>query len=135
MSVTIDDYDVQQLGDTICTVETKTQNIWSFPVGFALSQAFHIGDAMAADIWHLKPRLDLGVIFATGDIDADSTAHMPDRSVSQNMTMQTFDRFAYAVGLGLDVQRGQSTFALDYSTRLSEHQTVHDISCTWRYAF
>lgn len=61
-----DDYSVQANGLYIANVKSDRTKVVSFPVGVTVEKAFNVGQSD----WKVKPAVDLGVNFNTGDTDA-----------------------------------------------------------------
>ena len=91
-----DDYSVQANGLYIANVKSDRTKVVSFPVGVTVEKAFNVGQSD----WKVKPAVDLGVNFNTGDTDASyKTSFIGANEASLNAEIA--DSVVYTAGAGL----------------------------------
>lgn len=91
-----DDYSVQANGLYIANVKSDRTKVVSFPVGVTVEKAFNVGQTD----WEVKPAVDLGVNFNTGDTDASyKTTFIGANEASLNAEIA--DSVVYTAGAGL----------------------------------
>ena len=91
-----DDYSVQAKGLYIANVKSDRTKVVSFPVGVTVEKAFNVGQTD----WKVKPAVDLGVNFNTGDTDASyKTTFIGANEASLNAEIA--DSVVYTAGAGL----------------------------------
>lgn len=91
-----DDYLVQANGLYIANVKSDRTKVVSFPVGVTVEKAFNVGQTD----WKVKPAVDLGVNFNTGDTDASyKTTFIGANEASLNAEIA--DSVVYTAGAGL----------------------------------
>lgn len=91
-----DDYSVQVNGLYIANVKSDRTKVVSFPVGVTVEKAFNVGQTD----WKVKPAVDLGVNFNTGDTDASyKTTFIGANEASLNAEIA--DSVVYTAGAGL----------------------------------
>lgn len=91
-----DDYSVQANGLYIANVKSDRTKVVSFPVGVTVEKAFNVGQTD----WKVKPAVDLGVNFNTGDTDASyKTTFIGANEASLNAEIA--DSVVYTAGAGL----------------------------------
>lgn len=129
MYVNTDSYDVKSNG-TVMHGDETSQNIWTFPIGVTFSKQVETGNG-----WYVKPSLDLGVLPATGDIDAKSKIRFTGTGTKAELDTRTMDYMSYTGGLGLDFGNNNLSFGLNYNIQASEHTTSHGVFGTARYEF
>lgn len=129
MYVNTDSYDVKSKG-TVMHGDETSQNIWTFPIGVTFSKQVETGNG-----WYVKPSLDLGVLPATGDIDAKSKIRFTGTGTKAELDTRTMDYMSYTGGLGLDFGNNNLSFGLNYNIQASEHTTSHGVFGTARYEF
>ncbi len=129
MYVNTDSYDVKSKG-TVMHGDEMNQNIWTFPIGVTFSKQVETGSG-----WYVKPSLDLGVIPATGDIEAKSQIRFTGTGTKAELDTHTMDYMSYTGGLGLDFGNNNLSFGLNYNIQASEHTTSHGVFGTARYEF
>lgn len=91
-----DDYSVHANGLYIANVKSDRTKVVSFPVGITVEKAFNVGQTD----WKVKPAVDLGVNFNTGDTDASyKTTFIGANEASLNAEIA--DSVVYTAGAGL----------------------------------
>ena len=89
----IDDHDVFRVG-------RDTQEIWTFPIGVSFSRDFETSSG-----WKVKPRADLSVAPAAGDLKAKAKARVPGVAASDTIKARMMDSVSFDGTLGLEVQK------------------------------
>ena len=119
----IDDHDVFRVG-------RDTQEIWTFPIGVSFSRDFETSSG-----WKVKPRADLSVAPAAGDLKAKAKARVPGVAASDTIKARMMDSVSFDGTLGLEVQKDNISFGLDYGIRASEHKAGHGVNVSLTYKF
>ena len=119
----IDDHDVFRVG-------RNTQEIWTFPIGVSFSRDFETSSG-----WKVKPRADLSVAPAAGDLKAKAKARVPGVAASDTIKARMMDSVSFDGTLGLEVQKDNISFGLDYGIRASEHKAGHGVNVSFTYKF
>ena len=119
----IDEHDVFRVG-------RDTQEIWTFPIGVSFSRDFETSSG-----WKVKPRADLSVAPAAGDLKAKAKARVPGVAASDTIKARMMDSVSFDGTLGLEVQKDNISFGLDYGIRASEHKTGHGVNVSFTYKF
>lgn len=119
----IDDHDVFRVG-------RDTQEIWTFPIGVSFSRDFETSSG-----WKVKPRADLSVAPAAGDLKAKAKARVPGVAASDTIKARIMDSVSFDGTLGLEVQKDNISFGLDYGIRASEHKAGHGVNVSFTYKF
>ena len=119
----IDDHDVFRVG-------RDTQEIWTFPIGVSFSRDFETSSG-----WKVKPRADLSVAPAAGDLKAKAKTRVPGVAASDTIKARIMDSVSFDGTLGLEVQKDNISFGLDYGIRASEHKAGHGVNVSFTYKF
>ena len=119
----IDDHDVFRVG-------RDTQEIWTFPIGVSFSRDFETSSG-----WKVKPRADLSVAPAAGDLKAKAKTRVPGVAASDTIKARMMDSVSFDGTLGLEVQKDNISFGLDYGIRASEHKVGHGVNVSFTYKF
>ncbi len=119
----IDDHDVFRVG-------RDTQEIWTFPIGVSFSRDFETSSG-----WKVKPRADLSVAPAAGDLKAKTKARVPGVAASDTIKARIMDSVSLDGTLGLEVQKDNISFGLDYGIRASEHKAGYGVNVSFTYKF
>lgn len=82
----------------------------------------------------MKPRADLSVAPAAGDLKAKAKARVPGVAASDT-TRPGCGRVSFDGTLGLEVQKDNISFGLDYGIRASEHKAGHGVNVSFTYKF
>lgn len=128
-----DSYRVKEKGrGTAFRVSSEKQNIWTFPVGVTFT-----GDVDTNSGWTIKPKADLGVIFAAGDVDADSKYRIGETGYGGKITADdVVDAVTFNGILGLKADAGTGfSVGLDYNLKASDNLISHGVSGMIRYEF
>lgn len=119
----IDDHDVFRIGK-------ETQHIWTFPVGVGFSRDFE-----TASGWKVKPRADVSVVPAIGDLKAKTRASVRGVGASDTVTSRIMDATTVDGTLGLEVAKDNLSFGLNYGVQASEHRTGQGVNLSFTYKF
>lgn len=119
----IDDHDVFRVG-------RNTQEIWTFPIGVSFSRDFETSSG-----WKVKPKADLSVAPAAGDLKAKTKVRVPGVAASDTIKARMMDSVSFDGTLGLEVQKDNISFGLDYGIRASEHKAGHGVNVSFTYKF
>ena len=119
----IDDHDVFRVG-------RDTQEIWTFPIGVSFSRDFETSSG-----WKVKPKADLSVAPAAGDLKAKAKTRVPGVAASDTIKARIMDSVSFDGTLGLEVQKDNISFGLDYGIRASEHKAGHGVNVSFTYKF
>ena len=128
-----DSYRVKEKGNgTAFRVSSEKQNIWTFPVGVTFT-----GDVDTASGWTIKPKADIGVIFAAGDVDADSKYRIGETGFGGKITADdVVDAVTFNGVLGLKADAGTGfSVGLDYNLKASDNLISHGVTGMIRYEF
>ena len=85
--------------------------------------------------WKVKPRADLSVAPAAGDLKAKAKARVPGVAASDTIKARIMDSVSFDGTLGLEVQKDNISFGLDYGIRASEHKVGHGVNVSFTYKF
>jgi outer membrane autotransporter protein len=129
-SLNVFDHDVKSGKEKIMSNDGSQQNIVIFPLGVSFSK-----DIETASGWDITPKMDLGVIFATGDVEATSKAYIAGVSGKAKHDVQVLDYTTFTGELGLAVKKDDWSAGLDYTLQASEHKTSHGLNATARFEF
>ena len=117
-------------GHDVFRVGRDTQEIWTFPIGVSFSRDFETSSG-----WKVKPRADLSVVPAAGDLKAKTKARVPGVAASDTIKARMMDSVSFDGTLGLEVQKDNISFGLDYGIRASEHKAGHGVNVSFTYKF
>lgn len=129
-SLTTFDHDVKSGNEKVMSNDGSQQNIVTFPVGLSFSKEIETGSG-----WDITPKVDLGVIFATGDVDVTSKASMNGVSGKAKHDMQVLDYTTFSGEAGIGFKKDDWAVGLNYTLQASEHKTSHGFDATIRYDF
>ncbi|MDR1777419.1 MAG: autotransporter domain-containing protein [Desulfovibrio sp.] len=115
---------------TVLKADRVSQNIWTFPVGVAISKPISTGNG-----WRVKPSLDLAVIPAAGDLENKTKVRFTGTDGKAEMENRVMDYVSYMGGVGLEFGNDTVSFGLNYNLIASEHNTNHALFGTFRVEF
>ena len=123
-----DSYDLMSADGVLATTDFDVQNVFSVPLGVALSKGFVAGG------WTLAPSADLSVTFNTGDTEAKSTTTFTGVKAI-NLNTEVLDKVQYGVTLGLGAQYGAfgTSFGINYTG--SSNTDSFGVNAQARYMF
>ena len=117
-----DDYSVQANGLYIANVKSDRTKVVSFPVGITVEKAFNVGQTD----WKVKPAVDLGVNFNTGDTDASyKTTFIGANEASLNAEIA--DSVVYTAGAGLKFSH-QKNADIEASVVYAASENTNDVT-------
>lgn len=137
MSVKTDDYDVLThtnyspgSSGKVLHISENTQHIFRFPVGLRLSKEIEAGNGGV-----FKPHMELGAIFASGDLDAQSVTRIPGVNSSAALITPVQDKTIFDLTLGLEYKLKKIDFSIGYNYQSSKHRDSHAVLGSVRYGF
>ncbi len=124
-----DDYELEVNGSRLNSVESDMQNIVQFPVGVTFSKD------IAASGWIVRPKLDLSVIPAFGELKAESKVCWSGINATDSVNMRIMDTVSYAGTLGIQAEYGNFAIGLNYGLQGAWHETSHSLNAgfTWKF--
>lgn len=112
------------------TTKIDSMNIFQMPVGVTVT-----GNVEAAG-WNVAPLLDLSVVPAFGDTDADMTLGINGVAATSALSMQVIDSNLFQMKLGVSAQKDAFTFGLNYKLGAgSDNRVNNTFNATVGYAF
>lgn len=133
LNLKTDSYRVKEKGvGNVFSIGSETQNIWTIPLGVTFT-----GDINTNNGWVIQPKADLGVIFATGDLDADSRFKINGTGFGGRLTADdVVDNVTFNGLIGLKAENCDGfSLGLDYNFKASDNLTSHGVTGTIRYDF
>lgn len=128
-----DSYRVKEKGvGNVFKISSETQNIWTIPLGVTFT-----GEVATSSDWVIQPKADLGVIFAAGDLDADSKFRINGTNYGGRLTADdVVDAVTFNGLVGLKAENCDGfSVGLDYNFKASDNLTSHGVTGTIRYDF
>ena len=112
------------------TTKIDSMNIFQMPVGVTVT-----GNVEAAG-WNVAPLLDLSVVPAFGDTDADMTLGINGVAATSALSTQVIDSNLFQMKLGVSAQKDAFTFGLNYKLGAGSANRVNNtFNATVGYAF
>ena len=112
------------------TTKIDSMNIFQMPVGVTVT-----GNVEAAG-WYVAPLLDLSVVPAFGDTDADMTLGINGVAATSALSTQVIDSNLFQMKLGVSAQKDAFTFGLNYKLGAgSDNRVNNTFNATVGYAF
>lgn len=112
------------------TTKIDSMNIFQMPVGVTVT-----GNVEAAG-WNVVPLLDLSVVPAFGDTDADMTLGINGVAATSALSTQVIDSNLFQMKLGVSAQKDAFTFGLNYKLGAgSDNRVNNTFNATVGYAF
>lgn len=112
------------------TTKIDSMNIFQMPVGVTVT-----GNVEAAG-WNVAPLLDLSVVPAIGDTDADMTLGINGVAATSALSTQVIDSNLFQMKLGVSAQKDAFTFGLNYKLGAgSDNRVNNTFNATVGYAF
>lgn len=112
------------------TTKIDSMNIFQMPVGVTVT-----GSVEAAG-WNVAPLLDLSVVPAFGDTDADMTLGINGVAATSALSTQVIDSNLFQMKLGVSAQKDAFTFGLNYKLGAgSDNRVNNTFNATVGYAF
>ena len=106
------------------------ENVYPIPNGVSYSR-----DLETSSGWKVKPSADHSVAPAAGDLKAKTKARVPGVAASDTIKARMMDSVSFDGTLGLEVQKDNISFGLDYGIRASEHKAGHGVNVSFTYKF
>ena len=111
------------------TTKIDSMNIFQMPVGVTVT-----GNVEAAG-WNVAPLLDLSVVPAFGDTDADMTLGINGVAATSALSTQVIDSNLFQMKLGVSAQKDAFTFGLNYKLGAgSDNRVNNTFNATVGYA-
>ena len=112
------------------TTDFDDMNIFQAPVGVTVAGSFE------ASGWNLAPMLDLSIVPAFGDKDADMTLGIAGVATKTALSTQIIDSNPVQMTLGLSAQKDAWTFGLNWKLGAgSDDRMNNTFNATVNYAF
>ena len=112
------------------TTKIDSMNIFQMPVGVTVT-----GNVEAAG-WNVAPLLDLSVVPAFGDTDADMTLGINGVAATSALSTQVIDSNLFQMKLGVSALKDAFTFGLNYKLGAgSDNRVNNTFNATVGYAF
>ena len=124
-----DDFGVMQ-GAAVMTAESVDQQLWTFPVGVAWTR-----DDLNAGGWAVMPKVDLAVIAAAGDTDAESKVRFTGLAGNASLDTEVMDDVTGALKLGLTMKKDNFAVGFDYACRLGADTESHRLNASVNWLF
>lgn len=122
-TTSVDGYDsISSKNDSMSTV--------TFPVNLSLSKEVKTDNGLT-----LLPKANVGVTFAAGDKEMVQEVAFSTVAGSTKLTSEVIDPVTFNTGIGLDLQKDNFTFSLDYGLDLSKNVVNNKVMGTFRYQF
>ena len=124
-----DAYDLKVGGHVLNSVQSDTQNIVQFPVGVTLSKNVAFSD------WTVKPMLDVSVIPAVGDKEANTKVKFSGLDAWSSMNSRVMDSTSWAGTVGIQAEKGKFSLGLNYGVQASSNETDQNIQVKLGWKF
>jgi len=122
-------HDLKADGSVLNSVESDTQNIVQFPVGVTLSKDFDLSG------WNVKPSVDVSFIPAAGEKKATTKVHFSDLDAWDSVSTRVMDSTSWAGTVGIQAEKGNMTFGLNYGVQASSNETDQNIQIKFGWKF
>jgi len=122
-------HDLKANGSVLNSVESDTQNIVQFPVGVTLSKDFDLAG------WNVKPSADVSVIPAAGDKKAETKVRFEGINAWDSVNTRVMDSTSWAGTIGVQAEKGNMTFGLNYGVQASSNETDQNIQVKFGWKF
>ncbi len=128
-SLHTDGYNLKVNGSTLNNVESDTQNIVQFPVGVTLTKNIDAGG------WNIKPQADVSIIPAAGEKTSFTKVHFSGVDATDSINTRIMDSISWAGMVGVQAEKGNLSFGLDYGVQASRHETDQGVRFTLGWKF
>ncbi|WP_458400763.1 autotransporter domain-containing protein [Mailhella sp.] len=122
-------HDLKANGSVLNSVESDTQNIVQFPVGVTLSKNIDLAG------WNVKPSADVSVIPAAGDKKATTKVNFSGLDAWDSVNTRVMDSTSWAGTIGVQAEKGNMTFGLNYGVQASSNETDQNIQVKFGWKF
>lgn len=107
LNVKTEGFDTRNNSGTVFHTSGDTQNLWQIPIGVTFSR-----DYVAENGWTVKPKFDISIVPTAGDKNASTRVSVPGVATSDIASTEVMDSVSWNSSLGLDVQKGHTSFGL-----------------------
>jgi len=122
-------HDLKANGSVLNSVESDTQNIVQFPVGVTLSKDIDLSG------WNVKPSVDVSVIPAAGEKKATTKVKFSGIDAWDSVNTRVMDSTSWAGAVGIQAEKGNMTFGLNYGVQASSNETDQNIQVKFGWKF
>ena len=125
-----DAFDTHNSLGKLFRTDSETQNLWQFPIGVTFS-----GNYLSNDGWTVKPKLDVSVIPVSGDKDVKTSVRVPGVNAVDSATADMMDNLSWRGMLGLEVQKGNTSFGLQAGYQKSDDAKSRGVMLSFGHQF
>jgi outer membrane autotransporter protein len=124
-----DSHDLKVNGSMLNSVDAETQHVVQFPVGVTLTKNI---DAWG---WTVKPQVDVSIIPAVGDKDMNTKVRFSGVNAVDSIDTRIMDSTSWSGMVGVQAEKGNLTFGLNYGIQASSHETDQKIQASigWKF--
>lgn len=124
-----DSYNLKVNGSTLNNVKSDTQNIVQFPIGVTVTKNIEMGG------WNVKPQADVSVIPAAGNKNANTRVKFSGVDAWSDMNTRIMDSTSWAGMVGVQAEKGNLAFGLNYGVQASRHETDQrvNVGISWKF--
>ncbi len=124
-----DSYNLKVNGSTLNNVKSDTQNIVQFPIGVTVTKNIEVAG------WNVKPQADVSVIPAAGDKNANTRVKFSGIDAWSDMNTRIMDSTSWAGMVGVQAEKGNLAFGLNYGVQASRHETDQrvNVGISWKF--
>ena len=124
-----DSYNLKVNGSTLNNVKSDTQNIVQFPIGVTVTKNIEMGG------WNVKPQADVSVIPAAGNKIANTRVKFSGVDAWSDMNTRIMDSTSWAGMVGVQAEKGNLAFGLNYGVQASRHETDQrvNVGISWKF--
>ncbi|MEG2515447.1 MAG: autotransporter domain-containing protein, partial [Acidaminococcaceae bacterium] len=127
--LTTDGFDTTNAQGTVFHTDSDTQNIWLLPVGVSF------GKEIKRAHGYIKPVVDLGLVAAFGDKDANATVRVPGVNASDTIGISIKDSISFLGSAGIEVKNKNVTYGLAYQLQASSHEVRNGLMLSAQFSF
>ncbi len=106
------------------------QTIWTFPVGATLAGRYD-----TASGWRISPKIDVSIVPAAGNIEAQTTVRFTGVPGEAALYTQTMDYFTAGGSAGIEFASGPFSLAATYSVQAGSKTVSQSVFGMLRYEF
>ena len=128
-SLHTDGYDLKVGGSTLNSVKSDTQNIVQFPIGVTVTKHIDVAG------WNIKPQADISVIPAAGEKKAFTKVRYSGINAVDSVNTRIMDSTSWAGMVGVQAEKGNLNFGLNYGVQASRHETDQNVMFTLGWKF
>ncbi len=130
MNLKTDSFNTRNDLGTVFHNDSETQNLWQFPIGVTFG-----GNYQSATGWTVKPKFDVSVIPASGDRDVKTRVNVPGVNAVDSASADMMDNLSWRGMLGLEVQRGDTSFGLQAGYQKSDDARSRGLMLSFGHQF